>query len=276
MRSLPDPRFVAALALVFGNGCRTFVHEGPQAHDVRSVHGTPLRGPGSTGAAEEPYAERFSVTLRPSLFNLFAISGTFESIDFMSGDPIVSNDRGDIEGKYGVALQVDYQLNSWFALSVGADTRAYDIKGLNPIQELDVSVDSVDSTQFFIATRYLMPPLGTPGWNGSRGRFQPYAEVALNYLSGVEVGFEVDLSEFGSSNLRIESTTDGFFLAGFTAGAFYDLSRRWRLQFGTTYEYPITTMEADLSFEIAGTTVPLQGEFEPLGLIGFVGVTYVF
>lgn len=216
------------------------------------------------------------MTLRPSLFNLFAISGTFQSIDFMSGDPIVSNDRGDIEGKYGVALQVDYQLNSWLAFSVGADKRAYEIIGLNPIQELDVSVDSVDSTQFYITTRYLLPPLGAPGWNASRGRFQPYGEITLSYLPGVDVGFEVDLSEFGSSNLRIDSTADGFFLAGLTAGAFYDLSRRWRLQFGTTYEYPVTTMEADLSFDIAGNTVPLQGEFEPLGLIGFVGVTYVF
>ena len=276
MRSHRAFKIAAVIPLVFGHACQTFTTEASTPPGVGSLHGTPFQEASSDLPYETPYAGRFAVTLRPAIFTLYGINGRFQSMDFMSGNPIFSQDSGEIEGKYGVALQVDYQVNSWLAFSTGADTRAYDVKSLNPIPELNVTVDSIDSTQFYIATRFLMPPLGNPGWNSTRGRFQPFAEVSLNYLPSVDVGFEVDLSGFGSSNLRIDSTADGFFLAGFTAGAYYDLSRRWRVQFGTIYEYPITKMDADLSFEIAGNNVPLTAEFEPLGLIGFVGLTYVF
>jgi hypothetical protein len=51
---------------------------------------------------------------------------------------------------------------------------------------------------------------------------------------------------------------------------------RWLLQLGTTYEIPLTKMDADFSFDFAGTTIPLTAELEPSGLIGFVGISYLF
>ncbi len=270
-------RIAVTVALASFQGCRASTAGPLTPPEIRAWQGTPVLAASRQDSTrsgivhpDEEYVGKFALTLRPALFTLYRINGRFQSMDFVSGDPITSTDSGDIVGQYGFGLQLDYQPNHWLAFSLGADTRAYDVKGINPIPELNVAVESIDSTQFFLAARNLLPPLD------AGGRFQPFLELSLSYLPGVDVGFEVDLSEFGSSNLMINSHSNGFFLAGFTLGAFYNWSRHWRLQFGTTYERPLTDMEVDLSFELANTTVPLTAEFEPLGWIGFFGLSYVF
>ncbi|MAB81165.1 MAG: hypothetical protein CMJ89_17605 [Planctomycetes bacterium] len=262
MRIQPVLRIAWAVALASIQAC--------QAPPTRpTVPGGPVSGGPAPGASTPG---KFGVTLRPALFTLYSVDGRFEGMNLAPPfEPLANTDSGDIVGRYGFALQFDYRVNHWLEFSLGADARSYDVEGLDPIPELDITVDSVDSTQFYVSVRNPLRPLG------AEGRWQPFVEFMLSYLPGVDIGFEVDLAPFGSpSNLVIETKSDGYFIGGVTVGFLYRWRPRWLLQVGTTYEIPLTKMDADLSFDVVGQTVPLTAELEPSGLVGFVGISYLF
>lgn len=255
----PVLRIALAVALASIQAC--------QAPPTRpTVPGGPVSGGPAPGGTTPG---KFGVTLRPALFTLYRVDGRFDSMDLVTMEPLVRTDSGDIVGRYGVGLQFDYRVNHWLEFSLGADTRSYDVEGLNPIPKFDITVDSVDSTQFYVSVRNPLRPLG------AAGRWQPFTELSLHYLPGVDIGFEVDVGL--PSNLILETKSDGYFIGGLTVGCLYRWRPRWLLQLGTTYEIPLTKMDADFSFELfPGQIVPLTAELEPSGLIGFVGISYLF
>ena len=106
-------------------------------------------------------------------------------------------------------------------------------------------------------------------------RLRPFAQTSISYLPGVDIGFAIDLSDFGSSNLVIESTADGYWVAGIAGGLVMQLSDQWLAEVGIMYEIPLTDLEVDLGFDIAGNAVPLDATLEPQGLVGFIGVTWI-
>lgn len=210
------------------------------------------------------------VSLRPAAFTAYDVEGAFTSLDFATGETLSESDAGAFEGRFGAALGLGVFLGPSDLLELGADFRRYDIEGLSPIEELDVAIDRSDSWQAFALWRHLFAA------TDSMPRLRPFGELSLAYLPGVDVGLEVDLSSFGSSNLRIESEGEATWVGGLAAGAVYDLGGGWLAELGLRYEAPLADLEVDLGFEIAGSTVPLAAELEPAGWIGWVGLSRVF
>jgi hypothetical protein len=242
--------------------------------------GVLLLASGLSGACASPplsgepweYAQAgtWGVGLHPSLFTLYQIDGEFITTDFATGDPILSLDDGDIEGRFGAALRGEYFLTSRLSLSLGADYRVYDIEGLTPTPELATAVDRIESLQYFAALRYLLPPFE------SIPRLRPWAGLGIAWLPGVDVGFEVDLSEYGSDNIRIDTTGESYLVGAVSAGVLYHWRDRWVVELGLLYETPLNPLEADLGFDIGPSHVPIDAEFEPSGFVGFVGITAYF
>lgn len=209
-----------------------------------------------------------AVGLRPGLFTVYEIEGEFTSRDFSSGMESTVGDSGDIVGRFGAALRGERFLTENDALFLGIDYRVYDIEHFNPIPELDIEIESIDSLQLYAGLRHLFAPFE------SRPRWRPFVQVALAWLPGVEVAYEVDLSSFGSSNLGIDTDSEGYWVGGVSTGLLYHWRDRWVFELGLLYEFPITNLEADLGFEISGSNVPLDAELEPSGFIGFWGLSY--
>ncbi len=229
------------------------------------------RGPAlATQPWELARAGTWGVGLSPALFTIYGIDGEFETRDFVSGDTLVNRDDGNIAGRFGAALHGEYFLTDRLVLLGGLDYRVYDIENLTPTPELATEVDRIDSLQYFGALRYLFPPLDCAP------RIRPFGQASLAWLPGVDVGFEVDLSEYGSSNLEIETRGDGYWVGGVAGGILYQWRDHWVVELGLLYEIPITPLEADLGFEIGPSHVPLNGEFEPAGFVGFCGLSWYF
>ena len=220
---------------------------------------------------EATRAGSWGIGLRPALFTVYGIDGEFVSKNFAPPpDEIVSHDEGDIVGRFGLALEGQYFVTDRLCVALGADRRVYDIEHLTPTPELDTNVDRIVSLQYYGSLRYLLSPLGE-----SR-RWRPYGQVSLAWLPGVDVGFEVDLSDYGSSNLDIETKGKGYWVGGVSTGMLYHWRTRWVVEAGLLYEFPITTLEADLGFELGPTYLPLDAEFRPQGWVGFCGLSYYF
>ena len=222
---------------------------------------------------EEPYAfareGTVAVSARPALFTDYRIGGDFTSVDFTTGDDLVTHDGGDIIGRFGLALGADLWLSPAWMLTLGADYRTYDVEGLTPSEELDITIDEVDSLQYFVAARHLFEPFD------DTGRLRPFGQVSLAYLPNVDIGFTVDLSAFGSSDLVIDASGESYWVAGLAGGLVLQLTDRWLVEFGLLYEFPLTDLDVDLGFEIAGNSVPLDARLQPEGLVGSVGLTWV-
>ena len=215
-------------------------------------------------AAPRPGA--VAVGLRPALFTLYGIDGVFDA-DTPAKGPLTAVDDGDLSGRFGLAARVEVCLRPELFAFVAADYRVYDIEGLEPIPELHVSIETVDSLQYTAGLRYLFPPLGRAP------RVRPWCELGLSYLPEVDVEFEVDLSRFGSSNLEIETTAEGGWMAGGGVGLAYRWTDRVALELGVVYEVPLSPLDSDLSFSIGASEVPMRGDLEPQGLIGFLGLS---
>ncbi len=220
-----------------------------------------------------PWATRaaggLALALKPGLFTLYGIDGDFTAETPAKGT-LEESDSGDLVGRFGLALRAEYAWSSYGVAFLGAEYRVYDIEGLNPIQDLDVSVETVDSMQYSVGVRGLLPALE------SLPRWRPYGELSVIYLPDVDVGFEVDLSRFGSSNLEIDTQGEGYWMGAISAGALYAWTEHLSAEIGLVYEVPITEMDTDLSFSIGSSTVPMFGELAPRGLVGFCGLTWTF
>ena len=213
----------------------------------------------------EPGAAR--VTLQPGAFTLYGVEGDFEA-DTPAKGPLSQGDDGDFVGRFGLALRGELVLRPNLVAALGADYRRYDIEGLNPIEELTVELETIDSLQYFASLRYLFEPFdGQP-------RLRPFAQASVAYLPTVDVAFEVDLSEFGSSNLVIDTEGEGYWVGAGALGLVYHWTDRLELELGLAYELPLTPLDVDLSFSIGPSTVPMSGELEPAGLIGFWGLSW--
>jgi len=213
-----------------------------------------------------PRAGDFNLALKPGLFTVYGIDGEF-TVESPAKGTLTEDDSGELVGRFGLALRGEYALREDLLLFLGADFRIYDIEDLNPISELDVAIETVDSLQYMLGARYLFPHLG------SARRWRPFGELSVAYLPSVDVGFEVDLSDFGSSNLKIDTEGEGYWVGGVAAGMAYQLTERVSAELGALYEVPLTTLDTDLSFSIGSSEVPMFGELEPQGLIGFCGIT---
>ncbi|MCZ6598987.1 MAG: hypothetical protein O7B99_15225 [Planctomycetota bacterium] len=211
----------------------------------------------------------FGLSLRPALFGIYRVEGDFTAETPAKGT-LTQTDSGDLEGRFGLALEVEYFVTSNWMLAAGVDYRVYDIDGLNPIQGLDVEVETVETLQYYLGLRHLFAPFA------SRPRLRPYVQGTLVYLPEVDIGFEVDLSAFGSSNLEIDAKGDGYWVAGVATGLMYHWTPQLVAELGIAYELPLTSLDADLTFSIGPSLVPFEAELEPEGLIGFWGLTYFF
>jgi hypothetical protein len=224
--------------------------------------------PAPDAGPPEPWLEPgdVSLSLRAGLFTLYGIDGEF-TVESPSEGTLTEDDSGDLVGRFGVALRGEVALRENVQLFAGADYRMYDIEHLNPIEELEVSIETVHSLQYMLGARYLFPTFeAAPSW-------RPYGELSVAYLPSVDVGFEVDLSDFGSSNLEIDTEGEGYWVGGLTAGLLYRLTKHLTAELGVLYEVPLSTLDTDLSFSIGSSTVPMFGELRPQGLIGFCGLS---
>lgn len=218
-------------------------------------------------AWEYARAGTWGVGLHPSLFTVYGIDGEFVTRDFAGGGNITSLDDGDIVGRFGLVLRGEYFVTDRVSILAGTDYRAYDIEGLTPSPELDTEVDRIESLQYFLAVRTLFAPFA------SRPRLRPWAQLGVAWLPSVDVSFAVDLSEYGSDNLEIETDGKGYGVGHAGAGLLYHWRDRWVLEFGVLYEVPLNPLEADLGFDIGPSHVPIDAEFEPSGFVGYCGIT---
>jgi hypothetical protein len=223
--------------------------------------------------ADEPWEAMrrgaFGIGVRPGIFTVYSIEGDFLSQDFASGDPLRERDDGDVIGRYGAALRAEAWLSRHALVFAGADYRSYDVEGLNPIEELPVHVDSLDTLQYYLGLRWLLDAFPF------EERLRPFVQASVAWIPKVDVGFEVDLSEFGSSDLRIDSDGRDYYLGGLATGVVYQWRDRITLELGVLYELPLNDLDTDLSFDIAGSEVPLSAELRTEGLIGFLGISVV-
>ena len=222
--------------------------------------------------AAEPWSHlepgALGVAIKPGLFTLYGVDGDFEAETPASGT-LTETDSGDLVGRFGLAVRGELALSEELVAFAGVDYRVYDIDGLNPIQDLDVTVETVDSLQYTAGLRYYLEPFERAP------RLRPWCEASLSYLPGVDVGFEVDLSSFGSSNLSIETESGGYWVGGLAGGVAYRWTDRWTLDLGAVYEVPLSRMDTDLTFEIGTSEVPMFGKLRPRGIIGFFGLTWM-
>ncbi|MEW6073980.1 MAG: hypothetical protein AB1726_15470 [Planctomycetota bacterium] len=220
---------------------------------------------------ERASAGTLGIGVRPALFTIYGIEGEFVTQNFDPPPPeIVSTDDGDIRGRFGLAVEGQCFLTDRLVASAGVDFRAYDIENLTPSPELTVEVERIESRQYYGSLRYLFPPLA------AGGRLRPFAQVSLAWLPEVDVGFVVDLSEYGSSNLDIETAGEGAWVGGLAAGLVYQWRDRWLLEAGLAYERALRPLEADLGFDIGPQHVPMDAEFAPAGWVGSAGLSLFF
>jgi hypothetical protein len=221
----------------------------------------------------EPWADlapgQVSISVKPDLFTLYGIEAELTAETPAKGT-LTSEDSGDLAGRFGLGVRAEVALRADLVAFAGAEWRVYDIEDLDLIEELDVSIKTVESLQYAAGVRKLFAPLA------AAPRWRPWAELSLAYLPTVDVGFEVDLSEFGSSNLKIDTEGEGLWVGGAAGGLVYRLSEHLTGELGALYEVPLNDMQTDLSFSIGSSEVPMDADLRPQGLIGFCALAWRF
>jgi hypothetical protein len=199
--------------------------------------------------------------------SLYEVEGDFL---FGSTNPAIGftnvSDSGTIEGSFGLGAEVEVFATRSIGLALGVDHRQYEVEGLNPVPQLPVTVQPVESTQFHVAARYLFQPLS------AARRWRPYGRARLAYLP--QANMELSVGVPGSSPLAIDSASGDFFSLGLEAGMLYQWHARSHLELGLAWELPLNTMFTDLSTEIAGEPITFEGELSTSGLVLFLGLSW--
>src|SRR5688500_12050754 len=111
---------------------------------------------------QDPWSDlapgQVSLSVKPGLFTLYGIDAELTAETPAKGT-LTSEDSGDLVGRFGLALRADYALRDDLLAFAGVELRVYDIEDLNPIQELDVSIETVESLQYALGVRSLFAPL---------------------------------------------------------------------------------------------------------------------
>lgn len=181
-------------------------------------------------------------------------------------------DAGIIEGKYEIGLAVRQVLSSHTTVEVGAGYRIYDINGLSPTPDPNIRflIETVESFAFHASLRHY---LDGPNWLSPRWRW--FAEIGIAAIPGIDVDSKV---EFLTSSQPISSSGDPYEILTLTGGAAYALTDCSLLEFGVTWEEPLSDIKVDLStsLDFAGTpiTIPLDATMKPLGGIVFLSLTW--
>ena len=218
-----------------------------------------------------------TLTLAPALHTVYEIGGDFEALVFnpdtgQQDVTIEATDQGDIEGRFGLALRAEHYLTDALTAMLGVAYRRFDVDGLDPIRDplVEIQIDTIDLLQYYAGLRYAFPPFG------SSRRWRPFLQANVAYLPAVDVGYSVRFSEIlGLSDLEVEGEGDGFWTAGLAGGVQYHWRPRWLLEFGAVHEWTLADMDADLSFEVATSTIPFEAELESEGFVFFWGLTFV-
>jgi hypothetical protein len=253
-----------------------------------SAWSTWLIAAGSAGCIHPPKLERPAWdVLRPGrvafghqlgLGTLYGIDGHFEADtpDFGTGMPThhEEDDSGEVVGKWATSAQFQVALGGGWSAVLGALYRRYDVEHLNPISELPVSVDAAASEQYFVGIRRWLPPVA------GHERWRPWLEGQVAFVPGVDIGFELDLSAFGNSNIRAETESEDYWVGAAGTGIAYQWSDRALLELGATYEFALAPFDATLPIEIPNGSstllVPIESEFDPAGLVAYLGLAWFF
>lgn len=243
------------------SGARAWIVQFALATSLAACQVPPLPGE----PWEQVHAGATALNLRLPVASAYEIQG-----DFVFGNPSIGyafpSDSGDIEGSFGITGEVEVFTSREFGLALGIDYREYEVQDLNPVPQLPVTVEPVESLQVHVAARYLFPVIrAAPRW-------RPYGRVRLAYLPTANLNLEVEVP--GSSALTIGSASGDFFSLGLEAGMLYQWHARSHLELGLAYELPLNSMSTDLSTEIAGEPIQFEGELEPQGLVLFLGITW--
>lgn len=224
---------------------------------------------------EEPWASfrpgTLAVTLRQPLFSIYEIEADFVAETILDGTRRGS-DTEDVEGRYGAALGLEYFVADWLSIGGGIDYRLYEIDDLAPEGLPPVEIEALSTLQLYLALRgYFEPFESAPRW-------RPFVGLDLAWLPRVDIEYDVDFSEFDIDLPAQEGEGEDLVMLGLVAGVLYQWSDRLVFQAGAQYEVPLVPLDADLTFEIDALSFdfPFFAEFEPRGLIGFVGASYAF
>lgn len=242
-----------------------------------SVLGSSCRAP---LLSEEPWDEYRAGTtalwVRPALHTIYTVGGDFEALGF---DPDTgmqdvlqqSSDSGDVKGKFGLSLQAEHLVTDKLSLLVGVDYRKFDIEDLDPIEDplLQIRVETIDQLQYYLGARYALNPLE------EHPRWRPYLQANLAYVPAIDLGYVVEFDPIlGLSDLTVEGEGESYWLGGLGGGMQYHWRDDWLLEFGVVYEWPLRDLDADLTFDLASSTVPFTAVLEPEGLVFYFGVSF--
>lgn len=221
-----------------------------------------------------PLRERsIAVVARPALFDDYELTGEFVA-DTPAAGILTATDTGDVLGNFGLVAGAEWNLSDRWSIGSGVEQRRYVVRDLNPIQELDIKVDDVESLNLYAALRHRFAPFA------SNPRLRAYAQVVLAWYSSTDIGFDVVTPIPDEPPIRIDSEGEPFWLGGLGAGLLYQWSDRVVFELGTLYERSLTPLEADLTVEFGpggpGFSIPFDAELEPEGWIVFAGVSYTF
>lgn len=200
----------------------------------------------------------------------YEIEGDFFGVDLATDTPVTANDTGRLEGRAGGAVRVERFFGPDWSAAALAELRLFDVKNLAPFgSDLPLTVETIDAWQFALQVKRHFAA------HPDHPRYRPWIGFELQYLPDVSGDVVLDLSGFGSSNLEIESRGEPFLVGALQVGVTAHVTERLLFDIGLAYEHALTPLDADLSFEIAGETVPITAEYEPRGFLLGWGLSWL-
>ncbi|QDU68485.1 hypothetical protein Pla86_35810 [Planctomycetes bacterium Pla86] len=236
----------------------------------------------ATGACRVPELQRepwhplrggsFALAVKPALFDDYTLEGDF--VADTPGGLQQATDSGDVLGKFGVAVRADWHMTDRWSMGVGADLRKYVVRDLNPIDQLDIRVDDVQSLQYYWALRHQFQPFA------SSRRLRAYGQAILSWFPTTDIGFDVTTPIPDEPAIRIDTKGEPYWLGALGTGLLYQWDDHVLLELGVLREWALTPIEADLTVEFGpggpGFEIPFEASLKPEGWIVFVGLSYTF
>jgi len=260
-----EARFLFLCLVCVTSSCAAIPHERPPEA------GEQVRSPTSAGTT--------AVALVAGVASVYEVDSTVTVVDANFGEP--SRLHGDLEGRYGVGLQLEHFLLDDWMLFLGFEQRAF---------EPDLGDDNItfgESTQeeIFLGTRYLLP------WSPlESGRLRPFLQTKLAWIPSVEFDLTTRLRfdpPLEDAVLVAPYRGSDYWTLGAGAGLAYELSEDCVISLGGFYEWPLSQSEgrsrSRLEQETGNSFVDnlLDGleydvEIEPRGWIAFLRISYAF
>ena len=187
----------------------------------------------------------------------------------------------DLEGRFGGALGIEYYLDRSISLQLGVDRR--ELTPTNPSVKGETvddffEFDDVSYTEYFLAARFLLPPLESL----ESRRLRPYLRLKAAYVPKVDSSATIHF-DFPTvpgfepiPNPDFDFEGSAYWTAGAELGLAYMLSEHALLHLGLLYERPLDDSKDRVEIHIANFTSELDVDMRPEGYLLVLGLSWGF